>query len=118
MKQRIITAIVAIGVLLPILIFSETPLLPVALGICSVICIFEMARCIGMQKAYPLTIPLYLVALVVPFLVRYIGTEGDEASLALSLKIVVVIGVAVLMYFLAVLTFSHGKYKLADVCIL
>ena len=111
MKTRIITAIVAIGILLPVLFFSATPVLPAAMAICSVIAIYEMMSCIGLKKAYMLTVPLYLAALGLPFLVRYAGNLGTvrQAVTAISL--------AVVLYFFAVLTFSHGKYKPSDVAL-
>ena len=111
MKTRIITAIVAIGILLPVLFFSATPVLPAAMAICSVIAIYEMMSCIGLKKAYVLTVPLYLAALGLPFLVRYAGNLGTvrQAVTAISL--------AVVLYFFAVLTFSHGKYKPSDVAL-
>ena len=109
MKTRIITAIVAIAILLPVLFFSATPVLPVAMAICSFLAIYEMMSCIGLKKAYVLTVPLYLAALGLPFLVRYAGDLETvrQAVTALSL--------AVVLYFLAVLTFSHGKYKPSEV---
>ena len=68
------------------------------MAICSVIAIYEMMSCIGLKKAYVLTVPLYLAALGLPFLVRYAGILGTvrQAVTAISL--------AVVLYFFAVLT--------------
>lgn len=118
MKQRIITAVVAICILIPVLIFSDTFVFPLGIALCSLIAVFEMARCIGMQKAYALTVPLYLIAAVAPFMVRYIGEPNTDEARFLLLKCVMAISLAVLLYFFAVMTFTHGKYKVADVCIL
>ncbi|MBQ9773484.1 MAG: phosphatidate cytidylyltransferase [Clostridia bacterium] len=118
MKQRIITGLIATCVLIPVLIFSDTPALPIGIALCSVIGMFEMVRCIGLQKAYVLNIPLYLLAAGLPFLVRYAGKPNTDATDALLLKYMMVISLAVILYFFAVMTFSHGKYKVADVCIL
>lgn len=109
MKTRIITAVVACCILLPVLIFSATPVLPVAMAICSVIAIYEMMACIGFKRAYVLTIPLYLAALGLPFLIRY------AADLYTVRQAVVALSLAVALYFFAVMTFSHGKYKPSDV---
>ena len=54
MKQRIITGIIVVLIMIPILLFAQTPVLPIALAIGSVIAMFEMLRCIGMQKAWAL----------------------------------------------------------------
>lgn len=112
MKTRIITAIVAICLLLPVLIFSGTPALPIALALCAFVAIYEMSACIGLKNAYLLTAPLYLLALGLPFLIRY--ANGMDLIRQVILAAISVIS----LYFFAVLTFSHGKYKLADVATL
>ena len=111
MKTRVLTAIVAIAVLLPVLIFSHTVILPIAMALCAAIAIYEMSACIGLKKAWFLTVPVYLLALGLPFLIRY--GNGMELIRQAALAILCV----VVLYFFAVLTFSHGKYKLADVAI-
>lgn len=112
MKTRIITAIVAICLLLPVLIFSGTPALPIALALCAFVAIYEMSACIGLKNAYLLTAPLYLLALGLPFLIRY--ANGMDLIRQVILAAISVIS----LYSFAVLTFSHGKYKLADVATL
>lgn len=118
MKQRIITALIATCVLIPVLIWSDTFLLPLGIAACSVLAVFEMARCIGMHKAYAFTLPLYLIAAGAPFLVRYAGEPNTDATEHLLLKCMMALALGVLLYFFALMTFSHGKYKVADVCIL
>ena len=111
MKTRIITAVIAICLLVPVLIFSETPALPIMLSLCSIIAIYEMMACIGQKKSLVLTVPLYLYAAGFPFLLRY------AADPALVRQVTVVVCLVTSLYFFAVLTFSHGKYKLADIAI-
>ena len=110
MLTRIITAVVACALLIPVLIFAETPILPIALALISVIAVYEMLSCIGLKKSLVLSIPLYLIALGLPFLVRY-APDG----LALVRQASMTLAPAAVLYLFAVLTFSHGKYKLADV---
>ena len=109
MKTRIITAIIALCILLPVLIFSDTVALPILIALCSVIAVYEMASCIGLKKAWGLTAPLYLIAVAFPFLVRY--TQNIELIRQVALVTCLVIS----LYFFAFLIFSHGKYKLADI---
>ncbi len=108
MKTRIITAIVAICLLVPVLIFSDTPALPIMLALCSVVAVYEITACIGLKKAFVLTVPLYLIAAGLPFAIRY---TNELLIYKLALAAVLIMA----LYFFAVLTFSHGKYKLADV---
>ena len=111
MKTRIITAVVAVCVLLPVLIFSDTVIFPIALAVLSLVALYEMSSCIGLKKAWALTIPAYLFATGLPFLIRYgNGIEGLRQYALASICVAI-------LYFLSVLTFSHGKYKLSDVAI-
>ena len=50
MLKRIITAIVALGVFIPIVIFSHTWVSAALIGVCIVIAVFESIRCIGQKK--------------------------------------------------------------------
>ena len=131
MKQRIITALVATGVLIPNLIFSNTPLILFSLAAASVISIYEIARCVGLHRAYPLCIPLYVLAAAFPFVTRYAGNFSDLFSItgwedlstyagdleALRHYTLVVI-MAAMLYFFAAMTFSKGRYKVNDVAVL
>ncbi len=131
MKQRIITALIATCVLIPNLIFAGTPLLLISLGAASVISLFEIARCTGLHKAYPLCIPLYVVGAVFPFITRYAGNFIDlftvtgwedlttyAGDLDKLRHYTLVIIMAAMLYFFAVMTFSKGKYKVSDVSVL
>ena len=123
MKQRIITGIIVVLIMIPIVLFAQTPVLPVAIAIGSVIAMFEMMRCIGMHKAWAFAIPLYALAASLPFLTRFMALGSLNASvkpesakhLAQHGAILMII---ILFYFFTVAIFSRGKYNLADVCIL
>lgn len=110
MKTRIITAIVAILVLLPILLFADYPILPIALSIVSVIAVFELLRCIGLHRSWAISVPLYLVAAAMPICVRWMTSAYLE-------KTVLAVVIFILLYLFGVLLFSHGKYKLADISV-
>lgn len=59
MKTRIITAIVAVAVFIPFLIFSDTPAFTVCILILSLIAAFEMLGCIGLRKNIMLSLASY-----------------------------------------------------------
>mgnify|MGYP001067079118 CR=1 FL=1 len=111
MKTRIITGAVALCIFVPVLIFANTVALPLLLSLCSVLAVFEMSSCIGLKRAFVLIAPFYLIAAAMPFFIRY------AANLALFQKTALVACLILALYFFAVLTFSHGKYKLGDVSI-
>ena len=110
MKTRIITAVVAILILLPVLIFADYPVLPIALSLVSLIAVFEMLRCIGLHRAWVISVPLYLLALALPICIRLL-------SRAELVKVAFAAIVCLLFYFFAILLFSHGKYKPADLSV-
>lgn len=110
MKTRIITAVVATLILLPVLIFADYPVLPIALSLVSLIAVFEMLRCIGLHRAWVISVPLYLLALALPICIRLL-------SRAELVKVAFAAIVFLLFYFFAILLFSHGKYKLADLSV-
>lgn len=111
MKQRIITAVVAFAVLLPVLLFSDTILFPLAVALCSAIAVHEMLSCIGLGKSYLLLLPLELAAVAMPFCVRYVENADVVQSIAFAIII------SMLFYIFAVLIFSHGKYKLNELSV-
>ncbi len=122
MKQRIITGIIATCILIPILIFSSTPVLPIGIAFCSVVSIFELFRCLGLHKAYFFSIPMYILAGGLPLSIRYLAM----GSLFVSDKILetkelprfaAIVAISLILYYFAVMTFSKGKYKLQEICV-
>ena len=109
MLKRIITSVVAaVFVLLPALIFSHTVVFPLAVGIVTVIGIFEMLKCIGLHKRLSLAIPIYLAALVLPMGVRYCE---DRMLLA---TVCFIFAVAYLIYLFVHIIWSHGSLGFSD----
>ena len=123
MKQRIITGIIVILIMIPILLFAQTPVLPIAIAVGSLIAMFEMMRCIGMHKAYAFAVPLYVMAASLPFLSRFMAlgslnaTARPESAKHLA-QYGAILMIIILFYFFTVAIFSRGKYNLADVCVL
>ncbi len=115
MKQRMITGLIATCILIPVLIFSETPVLPIGIALCALLSIFEMMRCQGIEKEWVLGAPVYLAAAGFPFLVRYLSVNPFR-SLQNIFGTLMGILVLFLLYFFAVSVFSHGKYPIATVC--
>ena len=123
MKQRIITGVIVVLIMIPILLFAQTPVLPIAIAIGSVIAMFEMMRCIGMHKAWAFAVPLYAFAASLPFLSRFMAlgslnaTQRPESAKHLA-QYGAILMIGVLFYFFTVAIFSRGKYNLADVSVL
>lgn len=109
MKQRIITAVVAFFVLLPVLIFSDTFIFPLGLAVCAVLSVWEMFACVGLKNAWLFTAPMYVLGAAFPFLIRYLPDRDLLAPIAICAAVIWT------LYAFTVLIFSHGKYPLEAV---
>lgn len=112
MKKRIITGIVALLVFIPICIFSKFVIFPIAMGILAAIGVFEISKCIGWEKKFVLTIPTFIVALVLPIL-RYF-LSGKSKPNSVFLLFAMASAFLLLVYTLAYVMFTKNKYKLSD----
>ena len=123
MKQRIMTGVILIFIIAVTIFFAQTPVLPIAIAIGSVIAIFELSRCIGMQKAWAFVVPLYALAASLPFLSRFMALgslnafQKPESAKHLA-QYGAILLITILFYFFTIAVFSRGKYNLADVCVL
>lgn len=115
MKTRILTGIVAIALLIPVLIFSDTVALPIMLALCSLIAVYEMLSCIKLRGSLAFSLPCYLAAAAFPFLIYFL--QGKFYDINLIRQVAMATLMIGALYFFAVLTFSHGKYKLSDVAV-
>ena len=104
MLLRILTSVIAVAIFLPILFLSETYVFIAAIVLISILCIFELLRCMKLQKNFALSVPLYIFSVAVPFLLRFL--KGYMSSFT---KIAVLFGVIYLMYLFVLVITSHGK---------
>ena len=107
MKTRIITAIVAILIFLPILYFSETVIFPIAMAVLCAVACFEMLQCTQLLKCYAISIPSILLGIALPLLPYFLEAASVE-------HIGVVAMIVIALYVFAVMTFSKGKITLAN----
>ena len=108
MQKRVITAVVAIAIFLPILIWSNTVVFALAMGVLCAIASAEMLRCVGLLRLYPISIPMIAVGAVLPVLPYWLERTTLEHIGITTL-------VVASLYLFAVMTFSHGKITLTNV---
>ena len=108
MLKRIITSIFALCVLIPVLFLSNTWVFPIALSIVSVMCLFEMFRCMGHHKNIALTLPAYVIGASLPLLQRVF--ENGVKTIAIS----AVCALTYLVYAFALVIWSHGKFTYGE----
>lgn len=110
MKQRVITAVVALCVLVPFLIFSDTFMLLIFSGGLSAIAIYELLNCMGLFKRLFISIPALLCSTAVIILTRVVGTEDIKRFFALAF----IIFFTFIVYVFTVAVFSKGTLPITD----
>lgn len=112
MKQRLITAAFGFAVLIPVLLFSDTIVFPIALALFSALGVWEMLGCIGLRRNPVVLIPSLLVAASVPFSARFIAQSTGTISYTLAIMGVIVF---IYMYFLlCAAVVSKGNLNVLD----
>lgn len=109
MKQRVITAIVLVIVAIPICILSNTVAFPIAMAFLGVVGVYELLGCMKTRKNYFISVPLYAMALAMPFATRYF-----DSTLLKKPSAVVLILLAYGLYLLAVWIISYEKDPQVD----
>ena len=108
MLKRIITAIVMLCVFIPIVIFSDTAVFPIAVALCACVATFEMLKCMGLHKKLIISIPLCEAAIAFPLLMRYMNDLTHVAAIAFIAAIVYLVAV------FAAIVWSHGQLTFTD----
>lgn len=80
MKQRLITAGVLLCVLVPVLIFSGTILLPVMAALFCFAAVYEMQHCLGTSEKWLISLPSYLLAFAMPLCTMFVGGVGENLT--------------------------------------
>lgn len=109
MLTRIITGLVAIGLFIPVCIFSYTIAFPIVVGILCMIGVYEMSKCLGFERKLLITIPMYIIALGLPILRYFTGRNTPFLACA------VVAFFGILIYVLAYVMFKKNTVKLSDI---
>ena len=106
MKVRLLTALGIIVFGLPLLIFSEYIVYPIALGVLSAIASWEVLRVLGLNRKYAVSIPSYILAALLPvFSYGYFFTPENQITYILILALSVF---AYMLYLVTVSVFTAG----------
>ena len=108
MLKRVITSIVGCAILLPVLIFSGTFVLPVAVTVVTIIGLYEMFKCVGLHTKLAMTLPAYFIAGILPTVAKLIHGAGSIAGIVCSLAMLYAI------YLLSVAVILHKHYTFGD----
>lgn len=108
MLKRVITAIVAVIILLPILWLSNTYVFPAAIAIVTCISLFEMFSCLGFKYKFSVTLPAYIIGAALPFIGKYVGEIGPILPIICAAMLIYI------LYLMMLAVFNHDKYSLND----
>lgn len=108
MKTRVITGAVLVAILIPLLIFSDTLVFPIALSILCAVALAEVAKCVGLVRNLLLIIPLIAVGCAAVMLSWFIEANAFIRYACFGALIL-------MLYLFAVTVFSRGKLKFSDV---
>lgn len=103
MKTRIISAAVMLAIFIPCLVLSHTAVFDIIITILCLFATFEMLCCIRQRNNFKFAVPIYLISILLPLMIRLIPTGMGFFEL-LSLVFVLL-----LFYMLTVAVFSKGK---------
>ena len=108
MKTRIITALVALCLFLPFLYFSHTLAFTVLIQLLAFVSTFEILRCVKLDKHIAISIPCYLMSVLMPYLCRY----SDKMSFGV-LELMFLVFFVLTFYLLAAGVFYRGKVEIS-----
>ena len=114
MKKRLITAIVALILFIPVLIFSDTWALPIAASAAAVIACFEMFSCIGQKKNLVFTIPTYILAAFFPIFARVASSCFSFTANYSFIRFALAAAIIAPLYMFAVAVFQTKKLCVTD----
>ncbi len=107
LRTRVITALVALLVLTPWLIFSKTFMLEIFVSVLATVSAYEMLGCAGLHNKWAVSIPSYILTFAVPWLVR---REFDIPLFSMLGGILFVY----MFYLMTLAVFSHGTFDITD----
>ncbi|MBE6605290.1 MAG: hypothetical protein E7639_06280 [Ruminococcaceae bacterium] len=121
MRTRIITAVVAIIGITPFFWFSDVVeptnplnyLFPLLFMGISFVSVWEMLHCLGLDKNYVISIPLYLAALAFPLLARVMVESMQD-----YVRVVVLTSLAMAVYLFASIVFQFGRVDMGKIGLL
>lgn len=108
MLIRTITAIVGLALVIPILCFSHTYVFVAFIALLSFVAADEILACIGQKKKYAVSVPLYIVSLVIPLTSRLFGNVYHYLGCTMAIFFVY------MFYLFSLSVLTRGKYLICD----
>lgn len=103
MKQRVITALLALAVFLPVIIFADVFAFRIVLAIISIASALELLQCTGTLKKFLLSVPLVAFSAFMPL--SYMLEDGTRFAIL----------IAFMLYCMTTMVLSNGSISAQDV---
>lgn len=123
MKQRILTALLLICILVPVLLFSGTVAFPIVAAFFCFVAVYEMLFCLGTLKKAVISAPILALAALLPLALLFFGRP--DASLRVGeiglqhrlffLVLVMALFVLLMFYLFAVAVFARRSITFAEI---
>lgn len=110
MKTRVLTALVMAVVGIPLLIFSQYIIYPIAAAAMSVIALYEMSALTGMRKRLAVMIPAYLIAAAMPIVSYFFADRLANLTVAIGMT-----AFGYMLYTFGYAVIMRGAVRFADV---
>lgn len=104
MKRRVFTGAIIVAVALPIIIFSEYVIYPIALSLFCLAAIHELLKVAEVTNQYSICIPSYIIALAMPFF-AFFAPGGHREKYIYILAATVIL---FMLYLFALMIFRKG----------
>ncbi len=128
MLTRIITGIVALAIFVPVCIFSDTVIFPIAFAILAMVAVGEVWHCVRGENpetkygkiGHPLLyIPAYIIAGATMFTAYYFSADEPDVFGYATMALTLLLGafMVLLLYLFAVTVFSKGKIAIDAVAV-
>ena len=108
MLKRTITSLVGLAIVIPILCFSDTYAFVAFVALLSFLAAHEMLGCIGQRKELAVSIPFYVVSVLIPCISRAFDTVYLFCTVALGIIFVY------MFYLLSLSVMTRGRYLVKD----
>ena len=110
--KRVITAIVMIAIFVPVLIFSNTLVFPIAISLMGGVAAWEVLSIRGLQKKLYISIPTLLFVMFCPFVS---GTEWFSSLAVQKYDFLVVVFPAYMIYLFFIAVVFNRKVAFSDI---
>lgn len=114
MKQRVVTAVIILAVIVPIILLSEYIVYPIALSLLSFMAVYEMLRVLELHKKKRVSWISYVISLLAPLFTHNVFLGENAVRAKDYLLIVAGVLFLYLLYLMGAAVFSKGSLTVSN----